>query len=59
MERRGRFLKDQADASAANFSQILGRSIEKILSLEEDGALLNFSVGRQKPQESSGKRALA
>ena len=52
-------MKDQADASAANFPEVLERRIEKILSLEEDCALLDFPVWRKKPEESSGERAFA
>lgn len=52
-------MKDQADATAPNFLDILGRSLKKILSLEQDFALLDFAVGRQKLQKRSCKSALA
>lgn len=52
-------LKDQADASTANFPEILGRGLEQIPSIEKDRAFLDSSVGRQKTQESGGKGAFA
>ncbi len=52
-------MKDQADASAASSSEFLGRRFEKIFSLEQDFAILDFTVVRQKLQKGSCKRALA
>jgi hypothetical protein len=59
MQGGGRFLRDQTDTPAANFSQVLWTTLKQIPSLEEDGAFLNFSVGWKKLQESSGKRTFA
>ncbi len=59
MERRRRLLKDQADASAANFPELLGTRREQIFSFEKDRTVLDFSVGRKKTQESGGKCAFA
>lgn len=59
MERRRGLLKDQADASAANFPELLGTRREQILSFEKDRALSDFSVGWKETQESGGKGALA
>jgi len=59
MERGGRFLKDQADSAAANFPQVLRRSLEQVPPLEKDCTLLDFSVRWQMAQESRGQRAFA
>jgi len=59
MERRRRLLKNQADASAANFPEVLRKVAEQIFSFEQDRTLLDFSVGWQKAHESGGKGALA
>jgi hypothetical protein len=49
-------LKDQTNATAANFSEVFWRSLEKVFSLEPNYALLDFPVGGKKPQQSPGKR---
>jgi hypothetical protein len=36
MERGGRFLKDQADATAADSPEVFARSLKQIFSLEKD-----------------------
>jgi hypothetical protein len=59
VQRRGRLLKDEANAGAANRFQITCGGREKIFILEKDGAALEDGVGREKVKERGGEGAFA
>ena len=55
----GRFLKDQADATAANFPEVFRRKPrEDSCPIEQDLAFLDFPVGRQKLQQREAASVL-
>ena len=47
MERERRFLKDQSYSATADLAKVLGVNLEKIMALEEYGALFDVAVRGQ------------